>query len=303
MLISLTNLIRFAMLTFAAFAVFACSSAPEQAAVDKDEPDDEIASKPVDDTELEDEIEPTKKKKTPEVSLSTAPKKTGKMVPGLEFNQRNEFLGMSILKMSADGIRLDSPNLTAVFPPGKIGPTVFNPLTGKAMLLTSKNSSFLKQASGMSGAGEEETKQVGTETVAGYKCNHFVVDRFVFNPKTKQRIHSWTTEIWGTRDLGLPKSIIEDCSKLTMMPPSFGFPMRVIRHATPTEAEKKKGLTGKQRRVMIDTISAKKAKFDKGEFVLLEGYEPVQDEMALMMSNDKGDDFMSEFDEKPVRKR
>lgn len=304
MLIPKSILIRFAALGFAAFTVFACSSPPEKGSVDQEEPEAEVANKPVDDTEPEDDIEtPSKKKSTPQISLSTAPKKTGKMVPGLEFNQRNEFLGMSILKMSADGIRLDSPNLTAVYPPGKVGPTIFNPLTGKAMLLTSKNSSFLKQASGMSGSGEEETKKVGVETVAGFKCNHYVVDRFVFNPKTKERIHDWTTEVWGTRELGLPKNIVDDCSKLTMMPSSFGFPLRVIRHAAPTEREKKKGMTGKQRRVMIDTMSAKKTKFDKGEFVLLDGYEPVQDEMALMMSNDKGDDFMSELDdEKPVRR-
>lgn len=303
MLITKSSLFQSAALVLATFTLFSCSSAPDKTGVDKDEPDEEIASKPVDDTLPEEDEDLPAKKKKPEVTLSTAPKKTGKMVPGLEFNQRNEFLGMSILKMSAEGIRLDSPNLTAIYPPGKSGPTVFNPLTGKAMVLTAKNSSFLKQASGMSGAGEEETKSVGVETVAGYKCNHFVVDRFVFNPKTKERIHSWTTEIWGTRDLGMPKNIIDDCSKLTMMPPSFGFPMRVIRHGSATELEKKKGMTGKQRRVMIDTISAKKTKFDKGEFVLLEGFQPVQDEMALMMSNDKEDDFMSELDDdRPVRR-
>ena len=302
MLISKSTILRSSAILLAACTVFACSNAPDKAAVDKDEPDEEVSTKTVDETLPDDEDSPKKK---PTVTLSTVPKKTGQTVPGLEFNQRNEFLGMTILKMSAQGIRLDSPNLTAIFPPGKAGPTVFNPLTGKAMVLTSKNSSFLKQASGMGGSGEEETKKVGAETVAGYKCTHYVVDRFVFNPKTKERIHQWTTEIWGTRDLGLPKNIVEDCAKLTMMPPSFGFPMRVIRHATPTEQEKKRGATGKQRRVMIDTITAKKSKLDKGEFVLLDGYEPVQDEMALMMSNDKGDDFLSEMDEdvKPRRRR
>lgn len=307
-LLEKSNLFKALALGLSAFLLVSCGSSPQKSE-DKAKDAEEVADKPVDDSEPDDDAlsgssgKPASAKIKAEPSFSTVPKKTGKMVSGLEFNQRNEFLGMTILKVSPEGIRLDTPTVSAVFPPKDVGPHVYNSVTGKTMLLTSKNSSFLQQASGMTGSGEEETKKAGTETIAGYKCTHYVVDRFVVNPKTKEKFHEWTTEVWATRDLPLPKQTIDDCSKLTMMPPSFGFPMRVVRHATPTEKEKKRGLKGRQRRVMIDTLSCKNAKFDKGEFELLTGFERVNDEMALMMSNEDDSDLTADLDEeKPVHR-
>ena len=268
---------------------------------DKADKEDEVADKPVDEAEPEDDLGKTSKGKVPtapEKALSTIAPKTGVMIPGLEFNQKNEFLGSTVLKLSASGIRLDSPNLTAVFPPGQSGPNVYNPMTGKFMVLTNKNSTFLRQSTGMDKGISEEASKVGTDTIAGYKCTHFKVEKYLVNPRTKEKNHQWTTEIWGTRELALPKPILNDCSKLTMMPPEFGFPMRVIRHTAPTDQERSKGLVGQQKRVMIDTLVAKKTSFDKCNFQLLTGYTPVKDEMELMMANDAElDNTLSEMDD------
>lgn len=72
MLISKSSLVRSAAACLAAFTLFSCSGAPDKASVDKDEPDEEMASKPVEDTLPEEEEEVSVKKKQPELSLSTA---------------------------------------------------------------------------------------------------------------------------------------------------------------------------------------------------------------------------------------
>lgn len=265
-----------------------CSSAPNTASGDKPEV---ISDKPVEEAEPEEDLsEPVKKPSmSSEKTLSTAPVLTNVKVPAIEFRQQNEFLGSSVLKLSPAGVRLDSPNIAAVFPAGASGPTIFNPITGKSMLLTSKNSAFLRHAGGLEKGSGEVAKKIAVETIAGMKCIHFRIESYKVDPKTKAKSLDWTTEVWATRDLGLPSKIIDDCSKLTMIPPELGIPLRLVRESKPTAQEKSKGVEGVQRRTLIDTFSAKKKQLDKGEFILLVGYQPVKDEMELMMSGDKGE--------------
>ena len=248
--------------------------------------------------------------------LSTEGKKTGEMVDGYEFAQQNEFLGLTNLKVSKVGIRLESPNLTCIMLPGKEA-IAYNAQNGNCMQLTAKSAAMLAGKRPNEAPSVEETKTVGKDKIAGLNCTHYVITKYFIqevpvdpvaysDPKNannpaahkmkKEKVYGWETDIWATKDIQVPASIVKDCARMTQMPPGLGFPVRIQRdlrsktqkEQAATEDQSKLKPVGMRSQVkrVIDTSSYKKSKLDKGDFVPLDGFKTVKDEMQLMMSGD-----------------
>lgn len=330
--ISLQRLIYSAsMVLLLTTTLTACGPKPD---ADKTEEDTETGTKAASDEELEDvEESGPKKVRAPKVRLSTEGKPTGQMVDGYEIEQQNEFLGLTKLKLSKLGARLESPNLTCIIMPGKEA-IAYNPDNGNSMQLTTKSAAMLAGKRPNEGPSQEVIdKEKAVENIAGLKCNKYVVHKFFFytepghprkgpvpdgKGKTSDQlkdegwVEAWHTEIWATKDLKIPPQVMKDCARLTMMPPDLGFPMRIEKLGMRnTNIRTGKGsqrnpapANGMRAKFVIDTHSIEKTKFDAGNFTLLAGYKPVKDEMALMMSGDESElDDMGLDDDNPKTKR
>lgn len=242
------------------------------------------------------------KNKAPKPELSTEGKKTGKMIDGMIINQQNEFLGMTTLKLSKLGVRMESPTITCIMLPGKEA-MAYNPRNGNCMQLTEKSAAMLAGSRGYNGPMEQKTKKLGTEKIAGINCIHYELVKYFRDAKTKQLYPAWSSELWACKDIGLPPLIIKDVARLTVMPPELGFPVRIEREARTTQAEHRKGENRVYvKRRVIDTTAQKKAKIDEGQFAYLDGFKTVKDEMQLMMSSDEDEMLGSELDEAPGKK-
>lgn len=331
--ISLQRLIYSAsMVLLLSTTLTACGPKPD---ADKTDDETETSTKASSDDELEDAEESSPKKvRAPKVRLSTEGKPTGQMVDGYAIEQQNEFLGLTKLKLSKLGARLESPNLTCIIMPGKEA-IAYNPDNGNSMQLTTKSAAMLAGKRPNEGPSQEVVdKDKAVENIAGLKCNKYVVHKFFFfvkpgakkgpvpdgTGKTSEQLEregweeAWHTEIWATKDLKIPAQVMKDCARLTMMPPDLGFPMRIEKLAQRNSSSTMRSGKGNQKypgsangmraKFVIDTHSIEKTKFDAGNFTLLAGYKPVKDEMALMMSGDESElDEMGLDDDNPKTKR
>lgn len=267
------------------------SDNPQEAQKDADQ-DETKSSSATSDEDIEDidDVSSKKKPKAPKIKLSTTAKKTGKLVDGFVVHQQNEFLGPTVLKIGVPGIRLESSTLTVILPAGKEA-IAYNPQNGNCMQLTAKSTAMLAGSSRFGEESKETTTKLGTEKIAGVKCVHYHVHRSFIDKKTKKEMSGgYGSEIWATKDLKLPPSIMKDCARITMMPQELGFPVKVVRDASTTPTEMRRGVKkSRMRREVISTSSFTPSKVDTGEFALLAGYTPVKDEMKLMMSDEEAD--------------
>lgn len=235
-----------------------------------------------------DDTSSKKTKKAPKVTYTVEPKPTGQVVDGFEVHQQNEFLGPCVLKISKNGVRLESSTITVILPTGKDA-IAYNPQNGNSMELSSKSASMLAGNTHGGEDSKDETKKVGTDKIAGVKCTHYQLVRKFLNKKTKQEIDHYTTDIWATKDLKVPPQVLKDCARMTMMPPELGFPVKVIRETNVTTKIKGKQQGGSRTREVISTSEFKPTKVDTGNFALLSGFKTVKDEMKLMMSDDESE--------------
>lgn len=320
----------------------ACGPSPDAEKLD-DTDTSKSASAEEELDDIDDSAKEKKPPKPPKPKLSTEGKKTGVLVDGYEFEQKNEFLGATKLKLCKFGIRLESPNLLCVMLPGQEA-IAYNPQNGNCMQLTAKSAAMLAGKRPNEGPTAEVIEpQKGTEMIAGLKCNKYIIRKFFPGENTspalakanmtlkKQKsaealkkegyFQGWHTEFWSTKDINVPAEIVKDTARLTMMPGGLGFPVRIQREvdgattvhptAGPGAANSKTASAGTDKsaatgglkpvahvsddgtkssvRKVIDTTGFAKAKFDKGEFALLEGFKTVKDEMQLMMSSDESD--------------
>lgn len=291
-------------LSFSCLLIYGCaSSQPTDKSKEQEADKQAAASEKIDDLDDNlDDLSSSGKKAAPKPQLSTEGKKTGSMVDGVIINQQNEFLGMSTLKMSKLGVRLESPSITVIMLPGKEA-IAYNSQNGNCMALTERSAALLAGSKNFDNPGEEKITKVGTEKIAGLDCIHYDVMKYYQDPKTKKQYPGWSTDVWACKDIGVPSSIVNDCARLTMMPKNLGFPVRIVREARTTDMEKRKGATNaNQKRPVINTSKFAKAKLDKGEFAEIEGFKKVKDEMQLMMSGDDseliGTDLEEELDKK-----
>lgn len=281
---------RWGLVAVSGILITACSSQPgpkDQLSEDSKS----LESEKLDDLESDELLsdKPGKKKETKKTQVSTECKKTGKTVDGLVINQQNEFLGMTTLKVSKLGVRLESPTITCIMKPGQEA-MAYNCRNGSSMQLTQKSASLLAGSRNMGMPTEQKTKKLGNENIAGLDCTHYELTRYFQDPKSKQTRGGWSSELWACKNVGLPPEIIKDVARLTQMPPELGFPVRIEREAATTQSERQKGESRAYvKRRVINTSAQRKEKLDTGEFDYLDGFKKVKDEMQLMMSSDDDD--------------
>ncbi len=286
------------ILLLSAAILTACSSAPNpEDAEQTDESGNQKSTSALtrpsgDDDLIEREETPLQKesvKASPKsTAKSTAFVPTNKFVDGVEFHQQNEFLGTTVVKLSKLGVRLESPSITCILPLGKT-PTAYNAQNGSCLKLTYKSTAILAGGVPTDGKlGKQKLIVISKDKIAGVNCIHYKYYVESIDPKTKQKSQIKETQVWGTKDLKIPDAVLKECSKMLMMPPEAGFPLKVMRIVDTAELEKrqKKGLKPQADRVAVDTSQYKQTKLDVGEFAPLEGFKPVTDEMQFMMSSD-----------------
>jgi hypothetical protein len=237
-------------------------------------------------------------------ALSTAGKKTGKMLDGLVLHQQNEFLGTTTLKVSKTGARLESSLLTVILIPGQ-QPVAYNVQNGSTMKLTTKSAAIMAGArqSGDISDVKTESKKLGAGKIAGINCSRYLVQKYATNVKTGYRSRVWFAEIWATRELHVHPAVLKECARFLLIPEELGFPLRVVRFTSPTEIERHEGVTASRiQRDVIKTASCARQKLDEGEFAYLSGFKSVKNEMELMMTSTDEDLDGGELDEaEPVR--
>jgi hypothetical protein len=251
---------------------------------------------PLDDDVLSTPTKPRFGKNAAHKAISTEGKHTGDMTPGVVAQQQNEFLGLTVVKLSKYGVRMESPNICVVIETGK-PPMAYNSQNGTSLPLTPQSVAYMAGNMEMAQqeGGDLTTKKMGVENVCGKKCIHYRLSKVFKDPKTKKIVHGWAEDIWATKDVNVPPAIVKECAKLSMVPTELGFPLKIQRFLrAPGESEledidslKKKNKV--RSRDVIKTVSIASAKLDRGDFALLTGFKPVQDQMQFMMGADDAD--------------
>jgi hypothetical protein len=174
--------------------------------------------------------------------------------------------------------------------PGK-GPQAYNAQNGSTMELSAKSAAMMTGTQNRTGPIETVTNLLGKEKIAGVNCTHYNVEKFEKNPRSKRhRERVWYADVWSTKELPIPESVLKATSLVMVIPPELGFPLRVARFNNPTEKEKARGERGHSvMRDVITTSSCVRTKIDQGEFARLEGFKPVKNEMELMMTESDSD--------------
>ncbi|MBX9688974.1 MAG: hypothetical protein K2X27_19860 [Candidatus Obscuribacterales bacterium] len=236
-----------------------------------------------------------RKNKAPKPKLSSMAAKTGTMVDCVVMDQRNEFLGLTKVKLSKLGARIESANIVVIMQPGK-GTMAYNAANGNCLQLTKKSAAMLAGQKDMDMAVESKhsTKKLDSEKLAGLDCNHYLIEREFVNKKTKAVKSRWATEVWAAKNSGVPQNVIKDFAEMSQMPADLGLPLRIERDLGTTAVN---GVTKRSKRIVIDTDSYSKAKVDKAEFQPLSGYKLVTDEMQLMVTDDDSELVNSELDD------
>lgn len=259
-----------------------------------------------------DEAENSLETKKTQSVFSTEGKKTGDVSKGIVVEQQNEFLGLTIVKLSKWGVRMDSPSISVILNPGKDA-MAYNSQNGSCLKLSSKSAAFMSGAVGdkNKGAGDLKTRKLGNEVICGKPCVHYRLSKLLKDAKTNKVYDSWAEDVWTTKDLNVPPLIIKECAKLTLLPPDLGFPVKIVRFknrngehgAEEVEELLRKDIVDKKRqRQVIGTVSFSPQELDKGEFQYLQGFKAAEDEMQFMMSSD--DSALADMDsgdQKPTR--
>jgi hypothetical protein len=245
----------------------------------------------------------------PKPVLNTEGKKTGIMEDAVIVQQQNEFLGASTLKLSKAGVRLESSTIIVLMQPGK--PAIaYNSQNGNSMILTDKSRSLLSGAGSKYGDGGKVTRtKLGTEKIAGMNCTHYKLHRVLIDPKSKTIAAEMNSDLWASKDLKLPASVMKDCARMTTMPEDLGFPVKITRSTNFAQSEDRKGdrsgSNSNRLHNVVSTRSVTHTKLDRGEFAPLTGFKTVTDEMQLMMASDEselaGAGDLDEADKEPVR--
>ena len=244
--------------------------------------------------------------------FSTDGKRTGVTTAGIAVQQENEVLGLTVVKVCKFGIRMDSPSITVVVPPGQT-PMAFNSQNGTSLMLTERAASFMAGMSKKGGRKHDEELRVvdmGKETFCNKPCNHYRFIKILKDDKTKKPYDSWAEDAWFTKDVNnVPPNILNDCAKLVLLPTKYGFPVRIARwknraHAS-TDVSRLMNLDKSKIKDVIKSLSFENSTLDKGDFILPEGFKPAKDEMQFMMAGVEGDDeldtVLDDSDEQTVK--
>lgn len=201
---------------------------------------------------------------------------------GLVLEMESTFFGASTIKVSKDGIRIDSKKLGLVIVSHAPSWSViaFNEKT-KAYYeatqeewrkrLASRTSS--KQANRM----KQDIKQTGTSKVAGQNTKIYRWSDFYTKGGGSKKLNPTITDFYASQSSLIPKQAAGVLASSSDLPAEFGLPLKITR-------EEK----GTKKLTLLNTTKCVESPLDKTIFFQPKGFKRVSSEVALIM--DTGDD-------------
>lgn len=199
---------------------------------------------------------------------------------GLLLDVKSDYFGNSLMKVSKDGIRIDSK---------KLGITIVSHAPNWSVIAFNEHSKsfyeatledWKKRVSSRSGIkqGKQEIKQTGTAKIKGQNVRVYRwIDERTKSLKRPDKIV--VTDLYAMQSKLVPKQAAAVISSASDLPPDFGLPMRITRSQK-----------GKETATILDTLNCKEGLIAKADFYQPKGFKRVSSEVALLM--DGADDEM-----------
>lgn len=195
----------------------------------------------------------------------------------------SDYFGNSTMKVSKDGIRIDSKKLgiTIVSHAPEWSVIAFNERSKSYYEATLEEwKKRVAQRSGMK-HGKQEIKLTGTAKIEGQKVKvyRWVDDR---TRSGRKKTNPVVTDMYAMQSLLVPKQAAAVIASASDLPPDFGLPMRITRAQPGT----------KKASMVLDTLKCKEGAIAKTVFFQPKGFKRVSSEVALIM---EGDDDMGDL--------
>ncbi len=196
----------------------------------------------------------------------------------------SDYFGNSTMKVSKDGIRIDSK---------KLGITIVSHAPGWSVIAFNERSKsyyeatldeWKKRVASRAGMkhGKQEIKLTGTAKIEGQKVKiyRWVDDR---TRGGRKKTNPVITDMYAMQSLLVPKQAAAVIASASDLPPDFGLPMRITRS--------QQGV--KKASMVLDTLKCKEGAIAKTVFFQPKGFKRVSSEVALIMEG--GDDDMGDL--------
>jgi hypothetical protein len=196
---------------------------------------------------------------------------------GLTLEVESDYFGNSTMKVSKDGIRIDSK---------KLGITIVSHAPGWSVIAFNERSKsyyeatheeWKKRVASRAGMkhGKQEIKLTGTAKIEGQKVKvyRWVDDR---TRSGRKKTNPVVTCMYAMQSLLVPKEAAAVIASASDLPPDFGLPMRITKLQ---QGAKKASL-------VLDTLKCKEGAIAKTVFLQPKGFKRVSSEVALLMEGD-----------------
>jgi hypothetical protein len=202
---------------------------------------------------------------------------------GLTMEVESDYFGNSTMRVSKDGIRIDSK---------KLGISIVSHAPGWSVILFNERSKsyyeatleeWKKRVASRAGMkhGKQEIKLTGSAKIEGQKVK---VYRWVDDTTRsgRKKPNPVSTDLYAMQSLLVPKEAAAVLASASDLPPDFGLPMRITRSQ----------LGMKKASMVLDTLKCKEGAIAKTVFFQPKGFKRVSSEVALIM---EGDDDMGDL--------